>query len=169
MVLHFYGDVGLFEESEGSVVNAGLSVSQVCQFEEIVLQYLSSFLLHVDLLRVPVAKLTVIDPQLGLGIARESEHILAVGTGKTESALAILDSIFVHSLARSALVGGELGDCAVVTAIVGAVDAGVYLFLEDAAIAFALDLNLRLPLLGLLQKVDSGLCQRVHSIFNCQK
>jgi hypothetical protein len=164
LVLHFDGDVGLLEEGEGGVVDPVLAVTQVDQFEEVILEDLGPLLLHVDLLGVPVAELAEVDEKFGLGVAREGEDVLAVGTGEAEGAPAVLEGGLVEALAGPALLGGELGDGAVVAAVGGAVDAGVDLLLQDAPVALALDLHLRLGLLGLLQEVDARLRQRVHLV-----
>jgi len=158
LILHLYGDIGLLEKSESRIIDSILCVPKAGQFEQIILKDLRSFLLHVDLLGVPVAKLTEIYPQLALGIPRESEHILAVGTGEAKGAPAVLERALVHALAGATLLGGELWHCAVVAAVARAVYAGVDLFLQHVSHAFAFDLHLRLWLLRSLQEVDSCLC-----------
>jgi hypothetical protein len=126
------------------------------------LQYFRPLLLHVDLLRVPVAKLAEIYPQLALGVAGQGEHVLAVRAGEAKGASAILESALVHAFAGAALLGGELRDCAIVAAVGGAIDAGVDLFLQDVSVAFALYFHLGLGLLWWVQEVDSCLCEREH-------
>lgn len=69
LVLHLDGDIGLFEEGEGGVVDAVLSFAEADQLEEVVLQDLGALFLHVDLLRIPVAELAVVDVELALGVS----------------------------------------------------------------------------------------------------
>ena len=69
LVLHFDGDVGLFEEGECGVVDAVLSFTQVDQFEQIILQDFGALFFHIDLLGIPVAKLAVVDVEFALGVS----------------------------------------------------------------------------------------------------
>lgn len=65
---------------------------------------LGPFFLHVDLFRIPIAKLTVIYPILRLGITREGQHILTVRTSKAKSTFTVFDSALIHAFARSTLI-----------------------------------------------------------------
>jgi hypothetical protein len=99
LVLHLNGDVALLEKGQRGVVDAVLPFSKIHQFEEIILQNLGPLFLHVDLLRVPIAKLAVVNPQLRFRIARKSQDILAIWTGIAKGAFTVLYCVFVHSFA----------------------------------------------------------------------
>lgn len=99
LILGLDGVVCFLEKGKGCIVYAIFSISQAGKLEEVVLEDFSPFFLHVDLLSIPIAKLTVIDPILRLRVTRESQDILTIRTGKAKGALAVFDSALIHPLA----------------------------------------------------------------------
>jgi hypothetical protein len=151
LVLHFDRYVRFLEVGLGGVVYLVLVVPQARQLEQVVLQDLRPFLLHVDLLRAPVAEVAQVNPQLRLRVLVLAENALAVRARKAELALVVLDGALGHAFAGAALVGGELGDGAVVAAVGGAGEAGEDLLLKNRPLALANDLDLRFVVIELVE------------------
>lgn len=91
LILHFDRDVSFLEVRLGCIVQLVLVISQTRQFEQIVLQNLGSFLLHVDLFSAPVAKVAKVNPQFGLGIFVLTENTVTVRAREAKLAFIIFD------------------------------------------------------------------------------